>query len=54
MFFEPHNPEEPQMRKVYRNFVNDEFADFIVQNSSFKNFKKIGTSENGRNLYKIY
>jgi len=54
MFFEPHNPEEPQMRKAYRNFVNDEFADFIVENSSFNNFKIIGYSEVGRPLYKIY
>jgi len=54
MFFEPHNPKEPQMRKAYRNFVDDEFADFIVKNSSFSKFEKIGTSEHGRNLYKIY
>jgi len=54
LFFEPHNPEEPQMRGSYRNFDNNEFASFIVENSSFNNFKIIGYSEVGRPLYKIY
>jgi len=54
MFFEPHNPNEPQMRRAYRNFDNDEFALFIVQNSSFTTFEKIGFSEHGRPLYRIY
>jgi hypothetical protein len=54
MFFEPHNPDETQMKGAFRNFGNDEFADFIVQNSSFKKFKRIGLSDHGRNLYKIY
>jgi 2-polyprenyl-3-methyl-5-hydroxy-6-metoxy-1,4-benzoquinol methylase len=54
MFFEPHNPNETQMKGAYKNFDNDGFADFIVQNSSFNKFEKIGTSEHGRNLYKIY
>jgi hypothetical protein len=54
MFFEPHNPEEPQMKGAYRNFGSDEFAEFIVENSSFKSFKKIGYSDEGRPIYKIY
>ncbi len=54
MFFEPHNPDEPQMKGAYRNFDNDGFADFIVQHSSFSKFEKIGLSDHGRNLYKIY
>ena len=54
LFFEPHNPDEPQMRGAYRNFDNDEFAEFIVENSAFTAFKKIGFSEHGRALYKIY
>ncbi len=54
MFFEPHRSEEGQMKKAYRNFDDDEFAEFLVQNSSFSKFEKIGTSERGRNLYKIY
>ncbi len=54
MFFEPHNPEEPQMKKAYKNFINDNFAKFIVDNSHFTKFKIIGYSETGRPLYKIY
>lgn len=54
MFFEPHNPEESHMRQAYKNFVNDEFADFIIKNSHFSNFEIIGYSEVGRPLYKIY
>ena len=54
MFFEPHKPNELQMSKTYRNFADDDFAKFIVKNSSFNNFKIIGYSEVGRPLYKIY
>ncbi|MEJ2568821.1 MAG: methyltransferase domain-containing protein, partial [candidate division WOR-3 bacterium] len=54
LFFEPHNPEEPQMRGSYKNFVDKEFAEFIVENSSFDDFKTIGYSEVGRPIYKIY
>jgi hypothetical protein len=54
MFFEPHNPEEPQMKGSYKNFVDTEFAEFVVENSSFNNFKIIGYSEMGRPIYKIY
>ena len=54
MFFEHHKPKEFQMKKTYRNFVDDEFAEFIVENSTFSNFKIIGYSEVGRPLYKIY
>lgn len=54
MFFEPHNPDEPQMKEAYRNFDNDEFAEFIIRNSSFSKSERIGVSDHGRNLYKIY
>lgn len=53
LFFEPHNPDEPQMREAYMNFDNDEFAEFIIQNSSFATIERIGFSEYGRPIYKI-
>jgi len=53
LFFEPHNPEEPQMKGSYRNFDNNEFARFIVSNSHFSKFEIIGNSETGRPVYKI-
>ncbi|MCK4527624.1 hypothetical protein KAW18_09660 [candidate division WOR-3 bacterium] len=53
MFFEPHNPDEPQMKRAYRNFRNEEFADFIVRNSALSKFEMIGLSEHGRTLYRI-
>ncbi len=54
LFFEPHNPQDSQMKGAYRNFDNDEFAKFIVQKSSFNKFKIIGKTDYGRQLYKIY
>ena len=54
MFFEPHRTEEFETKNFYRNFADDEFAEFIVENSSFNNFKFIGYSEVGRPLYKIH
>lgn len=53
LFFEPHNPAESQMKGAYMNFDNDEFAKFIIQNSSFTSLKRIGLREHGRPIYKI-
>lgn len=54
LFFEPHNPDEPQMHGSFRNFDHNEFARFIVDNSHFDKFEIIGHSETGRPLYKIF
>jgi len=54
LFFEPHNPEESQMKGAYRNFDHNGFAKFIVSNSHFSKFEIIGDSETGRPLYKIF
>ena len=54
MYFEPPDPEEPQMQNSFRNFNHKEFVEFIIKNSSLSEFKQIGFAEDGRKLYKIW
>ena len=54
MFFEPHLPNEPQMESAYKNYSNEEFVKFIIQNSSLKDAQFIGEAEDGRKIYKLY
>lgn len=54
MYFEPPDPEEPQMQTAFRNFDSDEFVEFIIKNSCLRYSKQIGLAEDGRKLYKIW
>ncbi len=51
MFFEPHAPGENTMVGSYRDFNNQEFVDFILENSCLNISKHIGQAPDGRNLY---
>jgi hypothetical protein len=53
LFFEPHLPHEEQMRDAYRNFAPDEFARFVALAGGFSHITHLGTSEDGRSLYKL-
>jgi hypothetical protein len=53
MFFEPHLPEEYQMKKAYKNYTEKEFVEFVLQNSKLKRAKPIGTAKDGRTLYRL-
>lgn len=53
LFFEPHLPNEPQMRNAYRNFAPDEFAGLVAHAGGFSRITRLGTSADGRILYKI-
>jgi hypothetical protein len=53
MFFEPHNPEEPQMKGSYVNYDPTEFVDFILTNTSLRKSEDIYTARNGRTLFKL-
>lgn len=54
MFFEPHLLDEPQMKDSYKNYYNEGFVEFILQNSKLKNAKLIGEAEDRRKIYKLY
>ncbi len=54
MYFEPHEPNEPQMQNAFRNFNGLEFIEFIIKNTCLQYYKQIGLSEDGRKLYKIW
>ncbi len=52
MFFQSQHPGEGQMKDAYRNFQQDEFAQFIVDHSCLNRWKEIGAYE-GRRLYHL-
>lgn len=53
MFFWAHNSKERQMRKAYRNYESDEFAEFIIRYSCLRNYEPIGVF-NYRTLYHLW
>jgi hypothetical protein len=53
LFFEPHLSNEPQMENAYKNYTEEEFVRFILQNSRFKKAKLIGTAADGRHLFRF-
>lgn len=53
MFFWAHNSKERQMRKAYRNYQSDEFAEFIIRYSCLKHYESIGVF-NYRTLYHLW
>jgi biotin synthase-related radical SAM superfamily protein len=53
MFFQPHRPEENQMKEAYKNYNKVEFVQFIIDNSCLLYSKIIG-EENGRTIYKLW
>ncbi|MCD6418860.1 class I SAM-dependent methyltransferase [bacterium] len=54
MIFEPHLPDEPQMKDAYRNYDVNEFVKFILKNSPLSNFEHIYTADDGRKIFKLY
>jgi hypothetical protein len=54
MYFQPHLPNEPQMKGAYRNYSEEKFVEFILQNSKLNKAKLIGTANDGRKIYKLY
>lgn len=53
LFFEPHLPQELQMKPFYRNYTPDQFVNFIIENSWFKKAQLLGQSPEGRPIYKL-
>lgn len=53
MFFEPHCPDEPQMRGSYRNFDEQQFVDFIISKSVLARSELIHRCDDGRPIYKL-
>lgn len=53
MYFQPHNPDEGQMKNAYINYDKQQFIQYILDNSCFTSCQEIG-EENGRKLYKLW
>jgi 2-polyprenyl-3-methyl-5-hydroxy-6-metoxy-1,4-benzoquinol methylase len=53
MFFEPHQPDEPQMQGSFRNYGPEEFVAFVKQHGHFASVSNIGWATNGRPMFKL-
>lgn len=53
MYFQAHQPSEPQMNKAFVNFDAETFVSFIRKNCCLNRYKKIG-EELGRPIYKLW
>ena len=54
MFFEPHRADETQMEGAFRNYDEDAFVGFLLENSSLKQAEFIHRCDDGRSLYKLW
>lgn len=51
IIFEPHLPEENQMKEAYRNFDNQEFVNFIMKHTKKTQSKPIHKAADGRTVF---
>lgn len=54
MFFQPHQPSEPQMRGAYVNYDCDDFAKLVAKHSRLATHELIGWDHDQRPIYKLY
>lgn len=54
MFFEPHRADEVQMQGAYRNYDEQAFVEFLLQNSQLDHASMIHACDDGRNLYRLW
>jgi 2-polyprenyl-3-methyl-5-hydroxy-6-metoxy-1,4-benzoquinol methylase len=53
MFFQAELPDSPQMQGAYRNFIPNEFVQFILDNSSLNEAIYIGQTDDRRPIYRL-
>ena len=53
LFLQTHAIDEPQMIGAFRNYSEDEFADFIVEHSPLTKWKRLYAFSNGRVMYHV-
>lgn len=54
LYFEPHQPGEPQMEGAFVDFTPGEFVDFILSNSCLSNQQMIGQCRDGRPVFRLW
>lgn len=54
IYFQAHDPNEPQMKGAYRNYNPEEFVDFILRHSCLYKSEMIGMTKDKRSIYKIW
>jgi hypothetical protein len=54
MYFQSYNQEELRLHDIVVDYSEEEYVEFIKANSSLKNSIFLGTTEDGRKLFKLY
>ncbi|MFX0074881.1 MAG: class I SAM-dependent methyltransferase [Candidatus Hermodarchaeota archaeon] len=56
MYFQPHDPSEAIMKNAYVNYSNEQFVNFIINNSCLNNFELVNKESDGRTrpIYRIF
>ena len=54
MFFESHRYDDPQMRNAYVNYREEEFLEFILNNSMLNKWEFIHKCKDGRRIFLLY
>ena len=50
LFFEPHNVGQA-FKDIYINYEDEKFVDFVIKHSCLNQYKVLGKTERGRNMY---
>lgn len=53
LFLGVHNPKEVQMEGVYKNFMPEEFVDFVAKEANLRNKELILKAKGGRAMYRL-
>jgi len=53
LFFGVHNPNEFKNQKVYKNYDQKQFVEFLIPNSCLNEAKHLVRTNDGRAIYKL-
>jgi hypothetical protein len=54
IFFEAHKHDPPgQMEGAYRNYPQEEFAEFVAMHAGMNRIERLGTAENRRVVFML-
>lgn len=53
MFLQTHHSDEPQMKGAYKNYIDEEFAEFVVKHSCLSRYSHVSNLGAGRKLFHL-
>jgi len=53
LFFEPHRSDSAQLKGAFRNYAEEEFAEFVAEHAGMRDIQHLGTASDGRHLFML-